>query len=72
MLLTDIEKADKLLDILFPDQYRHVKYEFSTWQGERKTLYTVYLEDYGHKTSPTDFREAIMMLIKDGRLTPNE
>ena len=71
-MLLDIDKADALMQILFPDMYRSVKYEYSSYQGTVNKLYTVYLEDYGHKTSPNDFGEAIRMLIKDGRLTPNE
>jgi len=72
LLMTDIDKADKLLELLFPDQYRSVKYEFSTYQGKVHKLFTVYLEEYGLKTSPIDFRDALEKLLKDGRLTPNE
>ncbi len=71
-MLIDINKADEIMELLFPGKYRSLRYEFSSYQGNVFPLYTVYTEDYGHKSSNFDFLEAIYLLRKDGKVVPIE
>ena len=64
--MDNLEKLDKVIELLFPGKYRSVGYEFSTdHEGKRHPIYRCYVEGfpYGHGTT---VGIALFEMMKDG------